>query len=272
MAIALTAVLSLLCIFAAAYIFMIMPRVTDRADMDLISTDYAHRGLWNARYPENSLPAFELAARGGYGIELDVRLSADGEVIVFHDAGLERMCGVRKRVEALTAAELCGLQLAGTQYTVPRLSEVLALVDGRVPLLIELKGEGKEEALCQRTAELLDTYGGAFAVQSFSPLVLSWFKKYRPRFARGQLVTKIREVKGVKHSRLVGVLLSGMLLNVLSRPDFISVNGNRIKSVPFRICVLLFKCKGLVWTVRSDKQYARVRGLGLLAIFEKIIP
>lgn len=272
MTVAITVIFLVAVILAVIYIFLIMPRVTDRADMDLISTDYAHRGLHSAGIPENSLPAFFAAIRRGYGIELDVRLTKDRQVVVFHDADLKRVCGVKGSVSSLTLKELKSLRLCGTSYTVPTLSEVLALTDGRSPLLIEIKGEGKEDVLCRAVSELLDTYPGAFAIQSFNPLILAWFKRYRPRFARGLLVCRLKEVKGKKHPRLTAFALSNMLTNVIARPDFISVNGAHLKNPSCRICLSLFKCRGFVWTVRKGTQYKRIHSLGLFAIFEKIIP
>lgn len=273
MATAILALILIAVIFAVCYIFLIMPRVSDRADMELLSTDYAHRGLHNGAYPENSLPAFYAAMRQGYGIELDVRLTRDGEAVVFHDATAKRMCGLGVRIEASTLSELKTLRLGGTSYTVPTLAEVLELVDGASPLLIEIKGDGnKSERLCRRVAELLDTYPGAFAIQSFDPKTLGWFKRYRPRFARGQLVCPLKSVRGRKHPRLAAFALSNMFTNVISRPDFISVNGRQIKNPSFRICVALFKCRAFVWTVRTPRQYRHVHGFGLFAIFENFNP
>lgn len=272
MTVAITVVFLVAVILAVIYIFLIMPRVSDRADLDMLTTDYAHRGLHGTQIPENSLPAFLAATQHGYGIELDVRLTKDGKVVVFHDVSAKRMCGVAKNISDMTLAEIRSLRLSGTIYTVPTLSEVLSLVDGRSPLLIEIKGEGKEEKLCRAVSELLDTYPGAFAVQSFSPLVLGWFKRYRPRFARGLLVCKLKTVKGRRHPRLTAFALSGMLTNVIARPDFISVSGSHLKSPAVRICLSLFKCRGFVWTVRKNTQYRRVHRQGLFAIFEKFIP
>lgn len=259
-------------IFAVCYIFLIMPRVSDRADMELLSTDYAHRGLHSSTCPENSLPAFFSAMQHGYGIELDVRLTRDGEAVVFHDATAKRMCGCAKSIAALTLAEVKVLRLGGTGYAVPTLAEVLELVDGASPLLIEIKGDGKEDRLCRRVAELLDTYPGAFAVQSFNPDTLKWFKRYRPRFARGQLICPLKSVKGRKHPRLTAFALSNMLTNVIARPDFISVNGRQLKNPSLRICIALFKCRAFVWTVRTPRQYRHVHRLGLFTIFEKFNP
>jgi len=267
-----TVVLLILIIVAVIYVFLIMPRVTDGADMDLVSTDYAHRGLWDTLNPENSLVAALLAVKYGYGIELDVQLSADGHVVVFHDESLKRMCGVDKRVGDCTLAELKRLRLLNTQHTIPTLSELLTAVDGKVPLLIEVKGDGRDEKLCRRLAELLDVYDGAFAIQSFNPLHLSWFKNYRPRFARGQLVTSYKMSRKSKKSPFICFILSSLLTNVISRPDFISVSLGHIKSLSFRLCATVFRRRCFVWTVRSSESYKLSHRLGLFAIFEKIRP
>jgi glycerophosphoryl diester phosphodiesterase len=264
------AVLLVLIIVAVIYLFLIMPRITDRADMDLVSTDYAHRGLWDSLNPENSVAAAMLAVKYGYGIELDVHLSKDGHVMVFHDAMLTRMCGVEKCISDCTLAELKTYRLAETQHTIPTFDELLEAVGGKVPLLIEIKGDAKDEDLCRAVAERLDTYDGAFAIQSFNPYHLAWFKNYRPRFARGQLVAAFK--KKNKRRPFKKLILAMLLTNVLSRPDFISVHLGHMKSLSFRLCVALFKCKAFVWTARADGDYKIIHRLGLFAIFEKIRP
>ncbi len=267
-----TVVLLILIIIAVIYVFLIMPRVTDGADMDLVSTDYAHRGLWDTLNPENSLAAAQLAIKYGYGIELDVHLSADGRIVVFHDTSLKRMCGIDKNIKDCTLAELKRYRLADTQHTIPTLEEFLSLVDGKVPLLIEIKGEGKDEALCRALAERLDVYDGAFAIQSFNPRHLAWFKSYRPRFARGQLVSGFKLKSKSKKSPIIRFMLSALLTNVLSRPDFISVSFGHMKSLSFRLCASVFRRRCFVWTVRSEENYKLCHRLGLFAIFEKIRP
>ena len=155
-------ILLLVIIATVIYIFLVMPRAVDGADMDMLCCDFAHRGLWNERAPENSLSAFELAARAGYGIELDIQLSKDEKVVVFHDTSLKRMCGVERKVCDLTLAELKTLTLGKTECRIPTLVEVLELIDGRVPLLIELKGEDLDTTLCGHAAKILDEYRGVF--------------------------------------------------------------------------------------------------------------
>lgn len=253
------------------YLFLIMPNVSHTADMDALCDQYAHRGLWDERIPENSMAAFARAVQAGYGIELDVQLSKDKQVMVFHDASLKRMCGIDRRVCDLTCAELKAIALKGSDQTIPTLAEVLALVRGRVPLMIEVKGETVQTALCVRLSRMLDPYQGAFCVISFSPLILNWFKNYRPCYARGQLVSKVtnHERKG---SRIVNFFLTHMLLNFLSRPDFISIKGLYRKRPAFLMCTQVFRVCGFLWTVRTKKDYIACRRQGLFPVFENIRP
>ncbi len=268
---ALTIIFLILIILFLVYLFLISPRLRDRADMDLLLVDYAHRGLWNETYPENSLPAFALASDAGFGIELDIQLTKDKRIVVFHDYDLKRMCGVDRKISELTYSELCEYRLRGTAFGIPTLAEVLKLVDGRVPLLVELKGEDGNIELCKRAVALLDKYQGAFSVESFNPLLLRWFKKFRPRYARGQLVTKVTK-KTRKGSTIVGFALTNLLLNVISRPDFIAVDGKIRKRPMIFLCERLFKAKVLVWTVRSRKDYELCRRERHHSIFERFIP
>ncbi len=260
-----------LAMLALIYVILISPRLSDPADMELLSCNYAHRGLWTAKIPENSLSAFELAARRGVGIELDIQLSRDGRIVVFHDGDLRRMCGVNKRVRDLTLSELRALTLLGTNEKIPTLAEALRLVDGRVPLLIEVKGELPEERLCRQAAELLDAYRGPFCVESFSPLILRWFKKYRPSYARGQLVTGRLSGKR-KGKYVIGFLLGNMLTNFISRPDFIAINGKKKRNLSLLICSKAFHVPVFIWTVRDPKEHTACRKAGYFTIFEKFLP
>lgn len=264
-------------IFAVIYVFLTMPRTADSADMELQSTDYAHRGLHSATVPENSLTAFTLARDAGYGIELDVRMSSDGRIFVFHDKNLLRMCGIDKELSDMTYIQIRSLRLKDGIERIPLLTEVLELVEGRVPLLIEVKSAENQFALCKRLCLIMDNYSGAFAIQSFNPQILGYFKKYRPRFARGQLVTKIRSSDSkndttVPKNPWVCFALTHMLTNVMSRPDFISIDKHRLGEPAFIIATRVFRCNGFVWTVRTKKQYLICRQKGLHSIFENIRP
>ena len=261
-----------LVILAVIYVSMIMPRATDQPDMSKILVDYAHRGLFdNKTVPENSLEAFRRAAERGFGIELDVQLTADGHVVVFHDYTLKRVCGADVKLSELTLSELRQYKLLGTEYTVPTLTEVLALVDGRVPLLMELKGESTNDDVCLPTARLLDDYNGAFCVESFNPVLLRWFKIHRPEVARGQLVTNLMGGKR-KGNRLVNFMLTGMLFNFLSRPDFIACDVNHTGGPSYYICAKLFRAKRFYWTVRNREDFEAIRESEAWSIFERLIP
>ncbi len=270
-------IIFILVIAAVTYVFLVMPRVTDAADMDLQSTDYAHRGLHNKSVPENSLTAFRRARDAGYGIELDVRLSQDGRIFVFHDENLMRMCGVKYKLSDCKSSYLRTLNLKESWESIPTLKSVLELIDGNVPILIEIKGtrlDRRTKVLCKRLSEMLDSYHGAFAVQSFSPEILSYFRKYRPRFARGLLLTSLKGERGKKavDNAFLRFALRHMLTNVLCRPDFISVDGTLINEPAFLLATKLFRAKGFVWTVRTEKQYSYCRSRGLYTIFERIDP
>ena len=137
--ITLSSILSLSLLIFLLYILLFVRPRARRPENESLLSDYAHRGLHGRGVPENSLKAFELACREGKGIELDVQLSRDGEVMVFHDYTLVRMTGVDKKLCELDRSELCELALAESDQKIPTFSEVLALVGGRVPILVELK-------------------------------------------------------------------------------------------------------------------------------------
>lgn len=261
-----------LVILAVIYVSMIMPRATDQPDMSKILVDYAHRGLFdNKTVPENSLEAFRRATELGFGIELDVQLTADGHVVVFHDYTLTRVCGADVKLSDLTLDELRAHRLLGSQYTIPTLAEVLELVDGRVPLLIELKGESTNDDVCLPTARLLDDYNGPFCVESFNPMLLRWFKIHRSEIARGQLVTNLL-VEKKTGNKFLNFLLSGLLLNFLSRPDFIACDVKHTGGPSYYICAKLFKTKRFYWTVRNRDDFEAIRESEAWSIFERFIP
>lgn len=267
---------SLIIIVTVIYIFLTLPRVFDSANMDLLAVDYAHRGLHGNKIPENSLAAYSNAIDHGYGIEIDVQLSSDGEIFVFHDETVKRMCGVEKKLSEMTSDEIKSLRLLDTDEHIPTLAEVLSLVDASVPLLIEIKYYARTKELCALLAKTLDTYYGSFAIQSFDPRVLRYFKKYRPRFARGQLVGKNQkrsERKGTKaQNPFIAFCLTHLLFNVLSRPDFISIQNNHTRELGFVLATEVFHAKAFIWTVNSSKQHVFFKRQGYFSIFENIRP
>ena len=172
-------------------LFAIKPARRRDTTKPFAAQKYAHRGLWDETSPENSLAAFEKAVSAGVGIELDVQLSSDGEVMVFHDENLFRMTGCDASLYDKDKDFLTSLRLLDTDARIPMLSEVLALVRGRVPILVEIKSDHDYRAVCEKTAVLLDEYEGAYLVESFHPLAVAWFRKNRPSVVRGQLSARL---------------------------------------------------------------------------------
>jgi len=152
---------------------------------------FAHRGLHGAGVPENSLAAFRAAIDAGAGIECDVRLSADGEVMVFHDHDLQRVCASALTIEATPAALLVGQRLLGTNEHMPRLLDMLELVGGRVPLLIELKCRGGNGAkLADAVVADLGRYDRPVGMMSFEPIVGKWLARHAPHIQRGLVISR----------------------------------------------------------------------------------
>ena len=240
-------VLILICIF----LFLIFPSLRRHPDRQVLSgLKIAHRGYHdnNKTVPENSLLSARLAMEKGYAIENDIHLTADGEVVVFHDDTLDRVCGVNGLIEEKTLAQLKELRLAGTKEQIPTLKEFLDTVDGAVPLLIEIKCSGPAcYEICKKTSEILKSYKGKYLVQSFYPPALGWFKKHRPDVLRGQLSCEFPKDAFYKK------LLSALLYNFISRPDFVSYKIEDSKNI-FRKLVTFFGAMPVGWVFRSDKQ------------------
>lgn len=185
---------------------------------------FAHRGLHDMSgdlpIPENSLAAFQAARDAGYGVELDLNLTRDGEVVVFHDETLDRVCGVPGGVAELDWSQLKGKTLCGTDQTIPLFSHVLDLAGGTVPLIVELKNTPRYHALCRAAAALLDTYPGPYCIESFHPAIVRWFRLNRPEVIRGQLSAGPGEF--TDQSRPVRHVLSSLLANIAGRPHFVA--------------------------------------------------
>ncbi len=245
----------------------VRPRGMAPSDKALLC-DYAHRGLHGNGVPENSLAAFALACEAGYGIELDVQLSRDGEVMVFHDYTLSRMTGDGRKLAELSAAELGALRLAGTEERIPTFAEVLRLVDGRVPLLVELKGESLHASLCPKVAALLRSYSGSFCIESFNPVLLRAMRKELPRAYCGLLYTHV--VRDKKSKSILNRLLTVMALNFLCHPQFIAYNEVDRDSLPVRLTTRLYHAPKFVWTVRSRASLRAAHERGECPIFENI--
>ncbi len=246
------------------FLLLLMPRRRRAEAEPFVRTHYAHRGLWGKGIAENSLSAFARAVEEGYGIELDVQISSDGEVVVFHDENLLRVTGCEGSLYEKDLAFLKTLRLSHTEDTVPTLREVLALVNGRVPLLVEIKSDHAWREVCEKTAALLDGYAGAYCVESFHPLCVAWFRKHREGVVRGQLSGRLWKEK--KYRTLSHGLVQNLLLNFYARPDFIAYDFHDRNYFAFCLAQL-WRPYTLAWTVKSAADARAARKFDAL-IFE----
>lgn len=214
----------------------------------LFAKPFAHRGLHGGGIVENSLSAFRAAIAAGHGIELDVQASADGEAIVFHDYELDRLAGRSGRLAELDATAIGAIQLTGTDEAIPSLAQTLELIDGKAPLLIEVKSPGRHvDALSRAVARAIAGYKGPVAVMSFNPEIGRWFAEHEPQVLRGLVVTEAGK-------RWRGRLTRRLAL-WRSRADFLAYD---IRDLPSRFASAQ-RAKGLkvaTWTCRSDAQRA----------------
>ncbi len=219
----------------------------------LIEMPIAHRGLHSndPLCPENSSAAFERAINAGYAIELDVHLLSDGKLAVFHDDNLARMTGIDKPIIACTSNEIRNMKLLHSEHGIPMMDDVLKLVHGKVPLLIEIKNKGKVGNLEQKLLDGLKDYQGKFAIQSFNPYSVKWFKINAPHILRGQLSGSFDNENLAFYKKF---LLTNLLLNFESRPGFIAYE---IKELPKGI-VKRLSGRGLYvlgWTAKNEEEY-----------------
>lgn len=244
---------------AALYLFLIAANPGGRAKA-FHEQAFAHRGLHDESIPENSLTAFEKAVEAGYGIELDVRFTKDDQIVVCHDDDLKRVMGIEKKVSETELGELRKLFFPGTEECVPLFSEVLSLVNGRVPILVEIKNCARIKELTERTAMMLREYKGPYLTESFDPRSLMYLRKCAPEMVRGQLVTK----PGSYENGFQKLVLPNLLLNVIARPDFIACDLEWEKGLSVRIDRGLFGAGTAMWTVRKRDDVRK----GRMNIFE----
>lgn len=256
--------------------------MTKKEKLDrLLKYRYAHRGLHKKpKVPENSMDAFRRAAEEGFGIELDLHLTGDGKLAVIHDSSLKRTCGVDLIIEDLEMKEAQVYFLEQSQERIPEFQDVLDLVAGRVPLIVELKagktedGTDTTDGLCRAAVTALDEYAAAFegapalyCVESFSPAAVKWLRTNRPDIIRGQLAANLnREKKNLPWFQ--DFLLKNLLVNLSGRPDFVAYNfDDRDESALKRYKGPLF-----FWTIREYADLKEAEKLGAAGIFEKFNP
>lgn len=235
---------------AGAAVYLIAPaRARKEQKAPFLGANIAHRGLHtrDKSVPENSLAAFAAAVEHGYGVEFDVHITADGKLVVFHDDSLQRVCGVNLCIDDLTWEQLQQYTLAGTEQRIPLLSEVLEVIGGKVPIVLELKRGRRNDALCEGVYQALRTYSGPICIESFDPRLVRWWYKHAPEMLRGQLSNPAADFKGELKSPAAWVL-SHLLTNFLCRPQFIAygIEGGK-KPLTVRLCEALGAMK-VCWT------------------------
>ena len=266
---------TLICMTALAVLYMlaIMPRVFHRPDTALFKKVYfAHRGLHDngSDAPENSMAAFRKAVEAGLGMELDVQVTKDGVPVIFHDFKLDRICRVQGRITDCTYEELQAYRLCDSGERIPKFSELLEMVDGKVPLIVEIKAETVDVSCCEVIDSLLRAYKGAYCIESFNPLVLWWFRRKHGDVVRGQLSSNFR--REGEYRNILYFVMTHLLLNFLTKPDFIAYNHKFSEEPGRRICRRLYRHPAAAWTIRSQQDLEALKGEYDVFIFESFLP
>lgn len=240
------------------FLFMICPDLSQsrKKKMRPFESVYiAHRGFFDNHggCPENSLPAFQRAVDFGFGIELDVQLSKDGQLLVFHDDSMKRMCGIDMNLRDLDFADIQKHHLLDTNETIPLFKDVLTVIGGKVPLIVEVKYEGNVIATTKAMANIMDGYRGVWCMESFDPRSLRWFKMNRPSIIRGQLSTDYRK-DNLQQTAINKMLLTNLMYNMVGRPDFIAYNHKYFRNISLNVCRSLFSPKLVAWTIKSKQE------------------
>ena len=252
------------------WLFLISPALRKHPDKEIFTgLHIAHRGLHDTNTPENSISAFKKAIECGFAIEIDIHVTKDDRIVIFHDDNLKRVCGEDKHIESMTLDELSRYRLLDTDEKIPTLEQLLDICSKDTVLVIEYKcTPSNYKRLCENADRVLSRYNVKYIVQSFNPLAMYWFKKNKKEICRGQLATDfIREEK----KGIIEILCGFLLFNFISRPDFISYDI-KYPNVPQRkICIMLGALTA-GWTVKSQKELDNCKKRYDAYIFEDFIP
>lgn len=231
---------------------------------------YAHRGLHGNGVPENSLTAFRLARENGYGVELDVQMTKDKKLVVFHDGTLLRMCGVNGYLRDYTYEELLSFSLKETDEKIPLFEDVLKTL-GPTDLICEIKGDNGNKCyeLCEKAYEMLMAYEGKFCIESFSPFLVKWFRENHPEIIRGQLSCNFMKEPNMKwYERFT---MTHLLVNYLSKPDFVAYKHEDIGQLGYMLCKRVYRPFLVAWTAKGEEEQKKAWGSFDSVIFEKFL-
>lgn len=252
-------------------IFILLIKPGKKRDTEYFKTKmYAHRGLHGNGVPENSLTAFRFAREKGYGVELDVQMTRDKVLVVFHDGDLKRMCGVEGFIRDYTYEQLQEFCLAGTDEKIPLFKDVLKEL-GNTDLICEIKGDNgmKNYELCKLTYDMLQTYAGRYCIESFSPYLVGWFKKNHPEVIRGQLSCDFSNDENMKW--YMRVSMTHLLVNAISKPDFVAYKHEDIDKLGFKLCKGIFRPFLVAWTAKGEDEQKKAWGSFDSVIFEQFL-
>lgn len=264
----------LILIIYIIYILLMKPGMFAKpVILELRGWDYAHRGLFNNSDMvfENTLEAFSLAVDKGYGIELDIQFTRDKQIVVFHDFSLKRLCGIDKRVDELTYYEIKSLSINDSDSKIPLLKDVLVLVDGRSPLIIEIKSDTESSEICKAASDILDDYKGLFCIESFNPYVVQWYTHNRYDIVCGFLSNNYLKPKK-RSNFLKRFVLTNLLVNFLIKPDFIAYDYEDMSNISLNLCKKYYKIPCVGWTIKSQSDYDNAKLFFDILIFEGFIP
>lgn len=257
------------------YLFVTMPSLRRHSVLiRILGKRYGHRGLYSVQEgaPENTLAAFRRCTENGFGFEFDVRLTADKKLMIMHDDSTLRMTGKDVKISRTRSDELEKLKVGNTDETIPYFSQVLELVSGKVPLIIELKAEnGNHDELCRAVDKALEGYSGDYVVESFDPRVVRWYKVNRSHIARGQLTEDFNS-RNSDLSKPLGFVMYNYLTNFLTRPDFIAMRLPDRKGFTHRVLKRFVGDRVVVWTAGTPQELEECEREGNTVIFENFIP
>jgi len=237
--------------------------------MWLLDRPIAHRGLHDKNLPENSMAAFQKAIDNNYYIETDVRLLADGEVVVFHDSNLKRVCGKDVKISSLTTADIkSGNYLLPNGEHIPLFREMLELTKGKTKILLELKWCSLiDHKLEKAVYELIKGMEDEITVQSFRPTTVAWFRKNAPEFFRGFLSSYTNQ-KWMNPF----VNIHNKFALAISKPNFLAYN---INSLPSKTIQKLVQKRGInliAWTVRTNENLITAKEISVDNIIFEDLP
>ncbi len=223
----------------------------------------SHRGYHGDGIIENTLEAFSKSIRYSFPIELDVYLTKDHQLVVFHDSTLKRLMGIDQRVEDCNYSELLQFSFLGGKGKIPLLLEVLELVNGKVSLLIEVKRSKNYRKVCQALWELLLKYSGPVKIQSFDFRIVRWFLR-KKRYPVGLLISPNPKAQYYWYYLLVNC---SFFVQHVVRPDFVSYdihggNSDFLKAIR-RANIPIY-----LWTIRTEKELQKAKKYGDFYITE----